>query len=313
MNNEEEETEMTKRTLGGRLTVSAVAMGCMRLAEAKTAPDRVIGTARELGVDCFDHADIYGGGRSEELFGEWLASHPEERDRITVQTKCGIRRGCYDFSKEHILSSVEGSLRRLGTDYVDVLLLHRPDTLMEPEEVAEAFDRLERDGKVRFFGVSNHSPLQIELLKTAVRQPLIVDQLQFSIPESGLVTSGLNVNMKNDESAVRDGGALEYLRIKGITLQAWSPFQGGFFKGPFVGDREKYPALNEKLDELAAKYGVTPIGVAAAWILRHPAKMQVISGSVSPDRMREIAAGADISLSREDWYAVYLAAGFRLP
>ncbi len=313
MNNEEEETEMTKRTLGGKLTVSAVAMGCMRLAEAKTAPDRVIGTARELGIDCFDHADIYGGGRSEALFGEWLASHPEERDRITVQTKCGIRRGCYDFSKEHILSSVEGSLRRLGTDYVDVLLLHRPDTLMEPEEVAEAFDRLERDGKVRFFGVSNHSPLQIELLKTAVRQPLIVDQLQFSIPESGLVTSGLNVNMKNDESAVRDGGALEYLRIKGITLQAWSPFQGGFFKGPFVGDREKYPALNEKLDELAAKYGVTPIGVAAAWILRHPAKMQVISGSVSPDRMREIAAGADISLSREDWYAVYLAAGFRLP
>ena len=304
---------MIHRRLGGKLPVSAIAMGCMRLDGAKDSPDRVIGTALELGIDCFDHADIYGGGRCEELFGDWLAAHPSARDAITIQTKCGIRRGCYDFSKEHILSSVEGSLRRLRTDRVDVLLLHRPDTLMEPEEVAEAFDALEQAGKVRFFGVSNHNPMQIELLKTAVRQPLIVNQLQFSVPESGLVTSGLNVNMKNEESVMRDGSGLEYHRVKGITIQAWSPFQGGFFKGPFVGDREKYPALNEKLDEMAEKYGVTPLAVAAAWILRHPARMQVVSGSVSPDRMRQIAAGAEITLSREDWYAVYLAAGFRLP
>ena len=304
---------MKQRMLGGVLPVSAVAMGCMRLADAKETPDRVIGTALELGIDFFDHADIYGGGRCEEVFGDWLAAHPSVRENIVIQTKCGIRKGCYDFSKQHILSSVEGSLKRLRTDRVDVLLLHRPDTLMEPEEVAEAFDALERYGKVRYFGVSNHNPMQIELLKTAVKQPIVADQLQFSVPESGLVTSGLNVNMKNAESVVHDGGALEYLRCKGITLQAWSPFQGGFFEGPFVGDRKKYPKLNDKLDELAPKYGVSPTAVAAAWILRHPAGIQLISGSVNPSRMREIAAGADITLTREDWYALYLAAGFRLP
>lgn len=304
---------MKQRMIGGLLPASAVAMGCMRLADAKEAPDRVIGTALELGIDFFDHADIYGGGRCEEVFGRWLSAHPSVRDNIRIQTKCGIRKGYYDFSKQHILASVEGSLKRLRTDYVDVLLLHRPDTLMEPEEVAEAFDELERSGKVRFFGVSNHNPLQIELLKTAVSQPIVADQLQLSLPESGLITAGLNVNMKNDESVVHDGSALEYLRIKGITLQAWSPFQGGFFKGPFIGDREKYPALNDKLDETAQKYGVSPTAVAAAWILRHPANIQLIFGSVSTERIRQIAAGAGVELTREDWYALYLAAGFRLP
>ena len=184
---------------------------------------------------------------------------------------------------------------------------------MEPEEVAEAFSELESAGKVKHFGVSNHNPMQIELLKTAVKQPLIIDQMQFSIPESGMVTSGLNVNMKNDESFMHDGSALEYFRIKGITLQAWSPFQGGFFKGPFIGDRKKYPELNDKLDELAIKYGVAPITIATAWILRHPAKTQVISGSMNTERIKDIARGTDIELSREDWYAIYRAAGFRLP
>ncbi len=304
---------MKQRTLGGRLPVSAIGMGCMRLADAKESAIHALDTALELGINCFDHADIYGGGRCEEIFGGWLAEQPSRRDKITLQTKCGIRRGCYDFSKEHILSSVDASLRRLRTDHVDVLLLHRPDTLMEPEAVAEAFQTLETAGKVRYFGVSNHNPMQIELLKTAVTQPIIVNQLQFSLPESGLVTAGLNVNMKNDESVMHDGSALEYHRIKGITIQAWSPFQGGFFKGPFVGDREKYPALNDKMDALAQAYGVSPLGIAAAWILRHPAKIQVVSGSVSPERMRLIAAGAGIELTREDWYALYLAAGFRLP
>ncbi|MCR5041018.1 MAG: aldo/keto reductase [Clostridia bacterium] len=304
---------MEQRILGSGLRAGAVVMGCMRLTDAKVPVDRVLGTALELGINMFDHADIYGGGRCEELFGKWLSETPSLRDRIVLQTKCGIRRGFYDFSKEHILSSVEGSLRRLRTDHVDVLLLHRPDTLMEPEEVASAFDELESSGKVRFFGVSNHSPMQIELLRTAVKQPIVADQLQFSVPESGLVTSGLNVNMKNDESVMHDGGALEYMRINGITIQAWSPFQGGFFKGPFVGDREKYSALNDRLDELGLKYGVSPTAVAAAWILRHPAGMQLISGSVNPERMREVVSGAGITLTREDWYSVYLAAGFRLP
>lgn len=304
---------MKRISVGGKVPASAVAMGCMRLTDAKVSVDKLVETALGLGIDFFDHADIYGGGKCEEIFGGYLAANPSIRDKITIQTKCGIRKGCYDFSKEHIISSVEGSLIRLKTDYVDILLLHRPDALMEPEEVAEAFDLLESSGKVRYFGVSNHNPMQIELLKTAVKQPIIADQLQFSIPESGLVTSGLNVNMKNAESQMHDGSAMEYMRIKGITIQAWSPFQGGFFGGPFVGDSEKYPELNSKLNELAVKYNSAPTAIASAWILRHPANIQLISGSVSPDRIKEIASGADVNLSREDWYALYLSAGYRLP
>ena len=295
------------------LAASDVAMGCMRIDGAKEEPAKIIETALDCGINFFDHADIYGGGKCEEIFGDYLSEHKSLRDNIIIQTKCGIRSGFFDFSKQHIISSVEASLKRLKTDYIDILLLHRPDTLMEPEEVAEAFDELESAGKVRHFGVSNHNPMQIELLKTALKQPIIIDQMQFSIPESGMVTSGLNVNMKNDESFMHDGSALEYFRINGITLQAWSPFQGGFFKGPFIGDREKYPELNDKLEEMAKKYEAEPITIASAWILRHPVKSQVISGSMNTKRIRDIAKGADIRLSREDWYAIYRAAGFRLP
>lgn len=304
---------MKRIKVGGVIPASAVAMGCMRLSDTKTSVDSIIGTALESGIDFFDHADIYGGGKCEELFGEYLSSHKDIRDKITVQTKCAIKRGCYDFSKEHILNSVNASLKRLRTDYIDVLLLHRPDTLMEPEEVAEAFNQLEREGKVRYFGVSNHNLYQIELLKTAVKQPIITNQLQMSITESGMITSGLNVNMKNSESVMHDGGLLEYSRIKNITIQTWSPFQKGFFEGTFIGDNEHYPELNKKLAELAEKYSATPTGIAAAWILRHPADMQLISGSVSEQRIKEICRGADITLTREDWYSLYLAAGYCLP
>ena len=304
---------MKRIKVGGLIPASAVAMGCMRIKDAAESVDRIVGTALECGIDYFDHADIYGGGECEEIFGSYLAANPHIRDRITLQTKCAIRRDCYDFSKEHILHAVEGSLKRLKTDCVDVLLLHRPDTLMEPEEVAEAFSQLESAGKVKYFGVSNHNPYQIELLKTAVKQPLIINQLQFSLPEAGMVTAGLNVNMKNNESVMHDGSVLEYSRIKGMTIQAWSPFQQGFIKKPFIGDTENFPELNKKLDELSEKYGAEPISVAAAWILRHPANIQLISGSMNPDRIRAICRGAAITLSREDWDALYLAAGFRLP
>ena len=304
---------MKRIKVGGVIPASAVAMGCMRLTDTKASVDSVIGTALDCGIDFFDHADIYGGGKCEELFGEYLSSHKDIRNKITVQTKCAIKRGYYDFSKEHILNSVNASLKRLKTDYIDVLLLHRPDTLMEPEEVAEAFNQLEREGKVRYFGVSNHNLYQIELLKTAVKQPIITNQLQMSITESGMITSGLNVNMKNSESVMHDGGLLEYSRIKNITIQTWSPFQKGFFEGTFIGDNEHYPELNKKLEELAEKYSATPTGIAAAWILRHPADMQLISGSVSEQKIKEICRGADITLTREDWYSLYLAAGYCLP
>lgn len=302
---------MKKIKVGGVVPASAVAMGCMRINGADA--DRLIGTALENGINWFDHADIYGGGECEEIFGKWLGRNRHLRDGIIIQTKCAIKKGAYDFSKKHIIESVDGSLKRLNTEKIDVLLLHRPDTLMEPEEVAEAFCGLERAGKVDRFGVSNHNLYQIELLKTAVTQPLIINQLQYSVTECGLVTEGLNVNMKNSESVMHSGGLLEYCRIKNITVQTWSPFLSGFFGAPYVGNRKDFPKLNDALDAAAAKYNTTPTAIASAWILRHPADMQLIAGTVNPERMKEICAGADIKISREDWYKIYLAAGYCLP
>ncbi|MBE6652542.1 MAG: aldo/keto reductase family oxidoreductase [Ruminococcaceae bacterium] len=302
--------------IGGIMAASAVSLGCMRMDEFdmrdEARVDAIMDAALGNGINYFDHADIYGGGRSETLFGTYLARHPGIRDRIYIQTKCAIHDGQYDFSKEHILSSVEGSLRRLRVDYVDVLLLHRPDTLMEPEEVAEAFDTLHSSGKVRHFGVSNHNPMQMELLKTAVKHPLIINQLQFSATEAGMVTSGMNANMKNGDSVMHDGSVLEYSRIKNITIQAWSPFQHGFFKGTFI-DNEDFPELNAVLAEIGEKYGLSKTGVAAAWILRHPAGMQVIAGTMNPNRLGEICKAADVTLTRAEWYRIYCAAGHCLP
>lgn len=299
-------------TIGGQ-NASAVSLGCMRMAglEEKRV-DEIIDCALDHGVNFFDHADIYGGGECERLFGEYLKRHKGSRERMLLQTKCGIRKGQYDFSKEHIIRSVEGSLSRLGVDHVDFLLLHRPDTLMEPEEVAAAFDELESSGKVRAFGVSNHNPLQIELLKTAVKQPLVANQLQFSVTEAGMVTSGINVNMKNAESQMHDGGVLEYSRNKKMTIQAWSPFQFGFVQGTFV-DNENFPTLNTKLAEIGEKYGLSKTAVAAAWILRHPANMQLIAGTMNPSHLTEICKAADVTLTRAEWYEIYCAAGHCLP
>ena len=304
---------MKRILIGNEISASAVSLGCMRMASLdEKGVDAVMEAALDCGIDFFDHADIYGGGKSERLFGEYLKRHAGVREKIFVQTKCAIHDGQFDFSKEHIIRSVEGSLSRLGIDYVDFLLLHRPDTLMEPDEVAEAFDRLASAGKVRFFGVSNHNMMQIELLKTAVKQPLSVNQLQFSPTEAGMIASGLNVNMKNDESVMHDGGLLEYSRIRGITVQAWSPFQYGFFGGSYI-DSDQYPALNEALAKIGEKYGLTKTGVATAWILRHPANMQLIAGTMTPSRIREICAASDTVLTRSEWYEIYRAAGHTLP
>ena len=300
-------------TVADGLRASAVSLGCMRMAgKTEYEVDAVLDAALSQGVNFFDHADIYGGGESEALFGRYLARHPDARAQMILQTKCGIRQGFFDFSKEHIIASVEGSLSRLGVDHLDVLLLHRPDALVEPEEVAAAFEELFRAGKVLHFGVSNHNAMQIELLKTAVKRPLCFNQLQFSVTEAGLVSAGLNVNMKNAESVMHDGGLLEYSRIKGMTVQAWSPFQFGFFEGNFV-DHEKYPLLNATLAKIAERYGISKTGVAAAWILRHPANMQLIAGTMNPLHLRDICAAADITLSREEWYEIYRAAGHTLP
>lgn len=297
----------------GALEVAEISLGCMRIADlSPQEADVHIHSALEAGIDFFDHADIYAAGKAEEVFGDVLAASPGMRDQLMIQTKCGIRQGFFDFSKEHIVSSVENSLKRLKTEYVDVLLLHRPDTLMEPEEVAEAFDSLENRGLVKHFGVSNQNPLQIELLKKNVKQPLLFNQLQLSIMVSGMIDSGFNVNMTNSGSVVHDGGILEYSRLHDMTIQPWSPFQYGFFEGVFLGN-EKFPELNEVINRLAAEKGVADTAIAIAWLLRHPAKMQPIVGTTNTARLLDIAKASDITLSRQEWYEIYRAAGNVLP
>ncbi len=305
---------MKQILLGGKVPASEISLGCMRISglEPKAA-ENLVRTALDEGINFFDHADIYGGGRSEEVFAQAVGMCPSVREKMLIQTKCAIHDGIYDFSKEHILRSVEGSLRRLKTDYVDFLLLHRPDTLMEPEEVAEAFDVLRRSGKVRHFGVSNQKPLQMELLNRALDgEKLLIDQLQFSVCHTGMVDSGLNVNMKNSAAQDMDGSVLEYCRLNNVTIQPWSPFQYGFFEGVFIGS-DRYPELNAVLDRIAEERGVTSSAVAIAWILRHPARMQPIVGTTNAARLKEICAASRVELSRAEWYEIYKAAGNRLP
>ncbi len=294
------------------IEVSSVILGLMRINQAKD-PVKVLTTAIDNEITFFDHADIYGGGECETIFADALAKTDAKREALFIQSKCGIVPGkMFDFSKEHIISSVEGSLKRLNTDYLDALLLHRPDTLFEPEEVAAAFDQLEKDGKVKYFGVSNQKPGQIELLKKYVSQPLVANQLQFGIMHTGMIDQGIHVNMTDGGSVDHDGEILEYSRLHDMAIQAWSPYQYGFFEGVFI-DNDKFPELNEKLVALADKYKTTPTGIASAWILRHPANIQVIAGTMTPHRIEEIAQASEIVLTREEWYDVYKAAGNILP
>jgi predicted oxidoreductase len=298
---------------GTDLEVSEISLGCMRIADMSDQEiSHLIGTAMDVGMTFFDHADIYGGGRCESRFSEALDMNPTLREKMHIQTKCGIRKGMFDFSKEHILASVDGSLQRLRTEYLDVLLLHRPDALVEPEEVAEAFDTLEQSGKVRYFGVSNQNPMQIELLTKFVKQKIIFNQLQLSITNSGMIDAGINVNMEDAPSIDHDGSILDYCRLKDITVQPWSPFQYGFFEGVFL-DNDKFPKLNEVIDRIAGEKGVANTAIAIAWLLRHPAKMQPILGTTNAQRVTDIAKASDITLSRQEWYEIYLAADNRLP
>ena len=302
------------KTFSDNKEVSQVALGCMRISNmSDKEADFYLNNAVELGINYFDHADIYGRGKCEEVFGAALKRNPALRDKIYIQTKCSIVPGSmYDFSKEHILKSVDGSLKRLGIEHIDVLLLHRPDLLMEPSEVAEAFNELESTGKVSAFGVSNHSALQIELLQREVKQKLAINQMQLSITNANMIASGANVNLPCDDGVNYDGYLRDYCRLKGITIQPWSPLQYGFIEGSFV-DNKKYKGLNKLMEELAEKYGTTPTGMAIAWILRLPDKMQPIVGSTNPDRIEAVAKAADITITREDWYKIYREAGYRLP
>lgn len=296
------------------LEVPVLALGCMRLAGAERAQAaEFLRTALDLGLNFFDHADIYGGGECEKVFAELVRDAGVKREDIILQSKCGIVPGkMFDFSKEHILTSVDKILQRLGTDYLDVLLLHRPDALMEPEEVAEAFNELEASGKVRHFGVSNQDPYTMELLQKSLRQPIAANQLQLSITNATMISQPMNTNISDAKDPVLDGGVLNYCRLNDITIQTWSPFQYGMFEGVFLGN-EKFPKLNQKIDELAEKYNVSNTTIALAWILRHPAKMQAVTGTINPKRLIDCAKAVEVTLTREEWYSLYLAAGYRLP
>ena len=300
----------------GKLQVPVIALGCMRMSVLEHGQaEAYIEKCLELGINFFDHADIYGNGECERRFSKAFPMTSGVRETIILQSKCGIQPGIKDdSSKQYIISAAEGILKRLNTEYLDILLLHRPDALMEAEEIAEAFDELERSGKVRNFGVSNHRPSQIELLKKCVKQEILVDQLQFSIPFSNMVAAGLEVNMVTEGSLDRDGSILDYCRLKDITVQAWSPFQSGNSAGFFIDNENGcYPELNNVLQDLADQYGVSKTAIASAWLLRHPARIQIIAGTMNEKRLEEIVNGVNIMLSREDWYRLYLAAGHILP
>ncbi len=303
---------------GTDLTAPAVVTGVMRIEEKSDAQIRdLFDASLAAGVDFFDHADIYGTAvhACERRFAEALRLTPAQRSEITLQSKAGIvKDGPYfDFSYEHLVETVDGSLAALDTDYLDILLLHRPDALVEPEEVARAFDELAAAGKVRAFGVSNHTPTQIELLKRYVRQPLVANQIQLSITHSPAIAQGVAMNMAGLEQSVsRDLGIVDYCRLHDITVQTWSPFQAGLFTGVFLGNPE-YPELNAVIDRLAAQYGVRPEAIATAWITRHPAQMQVVLGTTSPERLTAAAQGADLPLTRAEWYELFRAAGHTIP
>lgn len=305
---------MKKIQLGGSpLAGSEIALGCMRMAGHTVDEVRIlIETAYEAGIDFFDHADIYGKGESESLFGKAIKETSIKREDLVIQTKCGIRPGFFDFSKEHIIQSVDKSLQRLGMDYVDALLLHRPDTLMEPEEVAEAFRTLHESGKVRHFGVSNQNPMQMALLNKYLDEKIIINQLQLSITNTTMIDAGLNVNMENTAAVNRDGSVLDYCRLHDITIQAWSPFQYGFFEGVFLGN-PKFEELNQVIDRIASEKGITNSALAVAWILRHPARIQTIVGTTNPERLKAICKASGVELTRQEWYEIYRAAGNILP
>lgn len=297
----------------GRLTAPAIMLGCWRMHQRGLEEvTELLAAAMQHGISFFDHADIYGQGQSERIFAEAVGELGLPRESMILQSKCGIRNGYYDSSRRHILDSVNGILTRLDTDYLDILLLHRPDALMEPDEVAAAFSELAAAGKVRHFGVSNFRPSQIELLQRSLDAELIVNQLQFGLAHSGLIDAGLNVNMDNEGAIDRDGNALDYCRLQGIGIQAWSPLQFGFFEGNFL-DHPDFPELNRCLDGMAEAFGCSPGAVAVAWILRHPAAMQAIVGTTDPGRLAELSEAGRISLNNTEWYALHRAAGNRLP
>ena len=282
--------------------ISQIIIGLMRIAQMTPKEvEELVETALSVGINAFDLADIYGGGKCEEILGQVLKNRPDLRAKMWIQSKVGIRIEeftYFDFSKDYILEATNGILQRLGLDHLDSLLLHRPDALMEPSEIAEAFDLLKSQGKVLDFGVSNQNPMMMELLKKEVKQPLVANQLQLSAAFSPAFESGFHVNMEGTAANMRDGSIFEYCRLNDVVIQAWSVLQHGYFEGVFVG---------------SDKYQISPSAVAIAWVLRYPAHMQAIIGTTKTSRIIESSKATDIELTRKEWYEIYWASGKDLP
>ena len=297
--------------------VSEVVLGAMRIAD-KTPQEvaELVQTALDCGINAVDTAPIYGP--SEGKLGEAFALVPGLRDKVWLQTKLGIRphprvkANYFDFSYEHIMESVDHSLLVMKTDHVDSLLLHRPDALMEPQEIARAFQELHDAGKVIDFGVSNQNPAMMSLLASYLPFPITANQVQLSAAFTPMFDAFFDVNMENDESVMRDGGILQYCAQHDMAIQAWSVLQHGYFGGVFIDDPD-YAGLNEALERVASDHNSTKTAVAINWVLRYPAKMQALVGTTRPERIRESASACDWEMSREEWYEIYFGAGHRLP
>ena len=282
-------------------------------AETKTRANSLITKAVEHGINHIDLADIYTKGKSDECVGYALAQNPGLRDKLVLQAKAGIVLGTdeapghYNFEYDHLVGAVEGTLRRLGTDYVDLLALHRPDPLIEPEEVARAFDHLQSSGKVRYFGVSNHNAGQLALLKRYVQQPIVVNQVELNLLHHHLISDGVVANMTGTSySGIQ--GTLDYCRLNDIMIQAWSPVAGGrvFNSASDAPENERNTA--QLLEKLAVAHQTTPDAIAYAWLLRHPAKIQPIIGTLNIERFGRIIPADIINLSRIEWYQLLAAA-----
>ncbi len=306
-------TKMSMYLGDSKIDVSRIALGCMRMAQLSDVEAiQVVMTALDGGITLFDHADIYGDGASEAIFGRLLSENKGLRDKMRIQSKCGISKGYYDLSAKHIINSVEGSLKRLCTDHLDILLLHRPDALMQPEEIAESFDSLYESGKVLSFGVSNFNTMQISLLQSMLRQPLLVNQMQFGLGHTNMISNGICTNTTFSGAYDKDGYVLDYCRLREITIQAWSPLQYGMFEGT-IFDSQKFPKLNEVMQAFARRHDVTKAMIALAWILKHPANMEVLIGTMNPEHIRDLCEADEVELTRQEWYELYLSAGNDLP
>lgn len=316
------------------IEASRIILGCMSLGggwenrnpiteEDVAEAERAVDAALSIGINMFDHADIYARGKAEETFGRLLKRRPDLRDQIVIQSKCGLRFAegdvpfRYDFSKEHILEAVEDSLRRLGTDFLDILLLHRPDPLMEPEEVAEAFEQLKSSGKVRYFGVSNMNAAQIRFLQQALPDPLVANQIELSLAHLDFLDEGVHVNQKAGTSVHFSQGLLEFAQMEGIQIQAWSPLAKGRFSGRDVTDQpEQIQKTAALVQEMARKKETSPEAIVLGWLMKHPAMIQPVIGTINPDRIRACQDAEKVAeaMSREEWYQLYVSArGRALP